>query len=53
MYDIEISQREKTLVIENFDLIIDVRTPREFEDDHIPGAVNMPVLDNDERHNVG
>jgi len=53
LYDIELSQSEKTLVVENFDLIIDVRTPKEFEDDHIPGAVNMPVLNNEQRHDVG
>lgn len=36
-----------------FDTIIDVRSPAEYEDDHIPGAINLPVLDNDERARVG
>jgi len=36
-----------------FDEIIDVRTPAEYEDDHIPGAINAPVLDNDERVLIG
>ena len=36
-----------------FDMIIDVRTPAEFEIDHIPGSVNYPVLDNDERIIIG
>ncbi|MER1966389.1 tRNA 2-selenouridine(34) synthase MnmH [Castellaniella sp. GW247-6E4] len=36
-----------------FDEIIDVRTPAEYEADHIPGAINAPVLDNDERVRVG
>ena len=36
-----------------FDTIIDVRTPAEFAEDHIPGAINLPVLDNDERVRVG
>ena len=36
-----------------FDAIIDARTPAEFAIDHIPGAVNCPVLDNEERHIVG
>lgn len=36
-----------------FDMIIDVRTPAEFEIDHIPGSVNHPVLDNDERIIIG
>ena len=37
----------------NFSAIIDVRTPSEFADDHIPGAVNYPVLNDTERHAVG
>lgn len=36
-----------------FDTIIDVRSPAEYEDDHIPGAISLPVLDNDERARVG
>jgi tRNA 2-selenouridine synthase len=36
-----------------FDEIIDVRTPAEFADDHIPGAINCPVLDNEQRIEVG
>ncbi|XP_060605653.1 tRNA 2-selenouridine synthase-like [Ruditapes philippinarum] len=33
--------------------IIDVRTPAEYEEDHIPGAINLPVLSNDERITIG
>jgi tRNA 2-selenouridine synthase len=33
--------------------IIDVRTSEEFLDDHLPGAINLPVLDEAERHRVG
>jgi tRNA 2-selenouridine synthase len=36
-----------------FDEIIDVRTPAEYLLDHIPGAVNYPVLSNEERIIVG
>lgn len=36
-----------------FDAIIDVRSPHEFAEDHIPGAINLPVLSNDERVEVG
>ena len=36
-----------------FEEIIDVRTPAEFADDHIPGSINCPVLDNDQRIEVG
>ena len=37
----------------SFDEIIDVRTPAEFAEDHIPGAINCPVLDNEQRIEVG
>ncbi|MDA7776537.1 rhodanese-like domain-containing protein, partial [Alphaproteobacteria bacterium] len=37
----------------DYDMIIDVRSPAEFADDHIPGAVNMPVMSNDERAEIG
>jgi tRNA 2-selenouridine synthase len=36
-----------------FDEIIDVRSPAEFAEDHIPGAINCPVLNNEERARVG
>jgi tRNA 2-selenouridine synthase len=36
-----------------FDEIIDVRTPLEYAEDHIPGALNAPVLSNEERVIVG
>jgi len=37
----------------SFHTVIDARSPAEFADDHLPGAVNWPVLDNDERRQVG
>ncbi|MFD2754115.1 tRNA 2-selenouridine(34) synthase MnmH [Comamonas terrae] len=36
-----------------FDTLIDARSPGEFEQDHIPGAINCPVLDNEERARIG
>jgi len=39
--------------LRQFDMIIDVRSPDEFAEDHIPGAVNLPVLDNAQRAVVG
>ncbi len=36
-----------------FDTIIDARSPAEFAEDHIPGAINCPVLDNAQRIVVG
>jgi tRNA 2-selenouridine synthase len=37
----------------SFDEVIDARSPGEFAEDHIPGAINLPVLDNEERARVG
>jgi tRNA 2-selenouridine synthase len=39
--------------LDDFDEVVDVRTPAEFAIDHLPGAVNCPVLDNEERARVG
>ncbi|MEM9080114.1 MAG: tRNA 2-selenouridine(34) synthase MnmH [Verrucomicrobiota bacterium] len=36
-----------------FSLIIDVRTPLEFTEDHLPNAINLPVLSNEQRAQVG
>lgn len=36
-----------------FDDIIDVRSPSEFAEDHIPGAISLPVLSDEERAVVG
>ncbi len=33
--------------------MIDVRTPAEFEQGHIPGAINIPIFTNEERVQVG
>lgn len=37
----------------DFDEIVDVRTPLEYAEDHLPGAINAPVLSNEERAIVG
>jgi len=39
--------------LDRYDALIDVRSPAEFAEDHMPGALNWPVLDNQERHDVG
>lgn len=49
----DVTDRLDTASLARFDEIIDVRTPAEFELDHVPGAVNLPVLSNDERAVVG
>lgn len=36
-----------------FDDVIDVRSPAEFAEDHVPGAISLPVLNNEERAEVG
>jgi tRNA 2-selenouridine synthase len=40
-------QRRKEFVV------IDVRTKKEYEEDHIPSAISFPVLNNEEREEVG
>jgi tRNA 2-selenouridine synthase len=37
----------------HYDTIIDCRSPCEYAEDHIPGAVSAPVLDDAERASVG
>lgn len=39
--------------LSGFDMVIDARSPGEFAEDHLPGAVNLPVLDDDQRAEVG
>lgn len=36
-----------------FDAIIDVRSPSEYAEDHLPGAINLPVLDDAQRAEIG
>ena len=43
----------KSLWQETYSEIIDVRSEDEFAEDHIPGAINLPVLNNQERAKVG
>ena len=37
----------------DYDEIIDVRSPAEYAEDHIPGAISAPVLSNEQRAQVG
>ncbi len=43
----------KDIIIDDYDTIIDVRSPSEFKLDHIGGAINLPVLSDEERSLVG
>lgn len=45
---IEISQ-----AFQGFDDILDVRSPSEYADDHLPGAISVPVLNDEERVRIG
>ena len=36
-----------------FDTVLDARSPAEYAEDHVPGAVSFPVLSNEERVRVG
>ena len=36
-----------------FDTLIDARAPAEFAEDHLPGAISLPVLNDEERARVG
>jgi tRNA 2-selenouridine synthase len=43
---------KKALEIQNAQFI-DTRTPKEYNEDHLPNAVNIPILSNEERAVVG
>ncbi len=42
-----------TTFVTAFDTVIDCRSPAEYAEDHIPGAISAPVLDDAERAKVG
>jgi len=46
-------QIEEFLALSDSFPVIDVRAPLEFEQGHIPGAINIPLFDNHERKVVG
>ena len=48
-----IAALDATRDLTRFDTVIDARSPAEFAEDHLPGAVNWPVLDDAERALVG
>ncbi len=53
MSDIEVIRTADAATLAVFDALIDVRSPSEFAEDHAPGAINLPVLDDAERAVVG
>jgi len=48
-----IDQHQLEAIWQRCQTILDVRSPGEFEIDHMPGAINMPALTNIERETVG
>lgn len=48
-----ISAEEAIARLASFDAVIDARTEDEYAEDHLPGAVNWPSLDNEQRQVVG
>lgn len=50
---IQLTEAVDAASLARFDAIIDVRSPGEFAEDHVPGAENLPVLDDAERAEVG
>ena len=53
MGQIKVLETAAAADLEPFDAIIDVRSPSEFAEDHLPGAINLPVLDDAQRAEVG
>jgi tRNA 2-selenouridine synthase len=48
-----ITVAEAAAKLATFDTVIDARSPAEYAEDRLPGAENWPVLDDDERREVG
>lgn len=55
-FDIDAAARDASPLLPrsaDWDMVIDARSPCEFAKDHIPGAVNLAVLSDEERAEVG
>jgi tRNA 2-selenouridine synthase len=50
---VSITAAEAITQFDRFDTLIDARSQGEYAEDHLPGALNWPVLDDDERAAVG
>lgn len=53
MAEVKVAEDAAPATLAGFDVIIDARSPSEFAEDHAPGAINLPVLTDAERHEVG
>src|SRR5665213_3204532 len=50
---IQVTEDTDAASLAQFDAVIDVRSPGEFAEDHVPGAISLPVLSDAERAEVG
>ncbi|PPR11352.1 MAG: tRNA 2-selenouridine synthase [Alphaproteobacteria bacterium MarineAlpha11_Bin1] len=46
-------ERLSSFEFDHGEVIVDVRSPSEFKEDHIPGSINLPVLSDNEFKKVG
>jgi tRNA 2-selenouridine synthase len=53
MAEVKVAEDAGPQALAGFDVIVDARSPAEFAEDHVPGAVNLPVLTDAERREVG
>lgn len=53
MAEVQVAPDAEPATLGEFDVIVDARSPSEYAEDHVPGAVNLPVLDDAERAEVG
>jgi len=53
MGELRVAEDAEPGTLAGFDVLVDVRSPAEFALDHIPGAINLPVLYDAERAEVG
>ncbi len=50
---ITLSAGEALVRLAEFDAVIDARSEGEYQEDHLPTALNWPTLNNDERRDIG
>ena len=53
MQPIQVLENADPTALAALDSVIDVRSPSEFAEDHVPGALNLPVLDDAQRAEIG
>ena len=53
MAEVTVAGDAEPATLGEYDVIVDARSPREFAEDHVPGAINLPVLTDAERAEVG